>query len=481
MYGRIAITCTLIALINSTVAAGDVSFDIDWYSIDAGGGVVVGPTWQLTGTIGQPDAAPTAVAGVLELIPGFMAIAQSMTVVEETSIFQSIGTLSGEGNSSGVWGISGDGKTVVGYSLDDGVQEAIRWSQASGLVGLGFVPGGDDSTYAQCASFNGWLIGGAGVGEEGSAAWTWSEATGLTSIVPPGADQEMGFYPFNLRGMSADGGVLVGQAIVDGEEMAFRWSETEGFVALGDLPGSVVNSAAFAASGDGNVVVGRSVSDNGTEAFRWTQESGMVAMGDLPGGSFGSSALGVSADGSTIVGNASDATGSVPFRWTELTGMVSLGGLPGGDGTGNAYDVSANGGIVVGASDGPNGIEASIWNSTDGMRSVKEVLENNFGIDLTGWHLERAEGISDNGCVLAGRGVNPDGIDEGWVARLVLEEFANQDADCDVDLDDFEIVVECLTGPGQQPSNACAQADVDGDGFVDLRDAAALANTFTGG
>ena len=66
------------------------------------------------------------------------------------------------------------------------------------------------------------------------------------------------------------------------------------FVGVGDLPGGVISSQAFAVSADGLVVVGGSSSANGGEAFRWTQAGGMVGLGDLPGGSFSSVAWSVS-------------------------------------------------------------------------------------------------------------------------------------------------------------------------------------------
>ena len=59
------------------------------------------------------------------------------------------------------------------------------------------------------------------------------------------------------------------------------------FSGLGDLSGgSSFTSFARGVSADGTVVVGRSISVNGFEAFRWTQTDGMVGLGDLPSGGF---------------------------------------------------------------------------------------------------------------------------------------------------------------------------------------------------
>lgn len=58
------------------------------------------------------------------------------------------------------------------------------------------------------------------------------------------------------------------------------------FQGLGDLHGGEFSSIANGISPDGSVVVGSSRSVNGIEAFRWSEQQGMVGLGDLPGGIF---------------------------------------------------------------------------------------------------------------------------------------------------------------------------------------------------
>ena len=87
------------------------------------------------------------------------------------------------------------------------------------------------------------------------------------------------------NGTSADGSVVVGgtgSTTANGE--AYRWTEASGLVGLGDLPGGVFFSEAYATSADGSVVVGYSSSAEGFEAFRWTEATGMVGLGDVSGG-----------------------------------------------------------------------------------------------------------------------------------------------------------------------------------------------------
>ena len=47
------------------------SFSLDWYTIDGGGGKSSGGTFELNGTIGQPDAGAVMTGGGFELTGGF--------------------------------------------------------------------------------------------------------------------------------------------------------------------------------------------------------------------------------------------------------------------------------------------------------------------------------------------------------------------------------------------------------------------------
>jgi probable HAF family extracellular repeat protein len=254
---------------------------------------------------------------------------------------------------------SADGSVVVG----DTGNEAFRWTSGTGAVGLGDLPGGSDD----------------------------SEASGV----------------------SADGSVVVGSGTSASGVEAFRWTSGTGMVGLGDLPGGSPGSKALAISGDGSAIVGWGI-DPGAQAFRWTSGTGMVGLGYIPGGGAASEAWGVSADGSVIVGGGDSASSfAEAFRWTSGTGMVGLGDLAGGSFLSFAWDVSADGSVVVGYGTTAVGTEAFIWDAGHGMRNLKEVLTDDYGLDLTGWTLEIAYGISADGRTIVGNGNHG-----GWVAVI---------------------------------------------------------------
>jgi probable HAF family extracellular repeat protein len=217
--------------------------------------------------------------------------------------------------------------------------------------------------------------------------------------------------------VSADGKVAVGQSRPE----AFRW-ENGLMVGLGDLPGGALyEKIALAVSADGSVVAGRSDTAVYEEAFRWTESDGMVGLGNL--GNFDSVATAVSADGSVIVGYSRNAANAEEaFRWTESGGMVSLGDLPGQGFRSQANAVSADGSVVVGDSaDDPirygTNDHAFIWDEMNGIQNLKKVLLDK-GLDLSGWELFSATGVSADGRTVVGFGVNPAGDPEGWIAYL---------------------------------------------------------------
>ncbi|MCP4251299.1 MAG: hypothetical protein GY778_30045, partial [bacterium] len=316
---------------------------------------------------------------------------------------------------------SGDGSTVVGQGSPATLVEAFMW-QGGVMTGMGDIPG---------------------------------DASIMSSAL----------------GISADGSRIVGWGNPPGVFEAFRWTQATGMVGMGDLPGGAFGSWAYATSADGSVIVGQGTSALGEEAFRWTAGGGMVGLGDLPGGLFASRALAVSADGTTVVGWGRSAPGSFAFEkeafiWQGGT-MTGLGGLPGGDEVSTAYGVSADGAIVVGFAATAGPAEAFLWTAAEGMRSLQDILTVDFGLDLTGWQLTQANGISDDGLVIVGRGTNPDGVVEGWVVNLTPAcGYALCDVNDDglVNVADVAPFITVLLDPvAALPDERCA-ADANDDG-----------------
>ena len=54
--------------------ASGQSYSIDWFTIDGGGGTSTGGVYQVSGTVGQPDAGPTMSGGNYSVDGGFWSI-----------------------------------------------------------------------------------------------------------------------------------------------------------------------------------------------------------------------------------------------------------------------------------------------------------------------------------------------------------------------------------------------------------------------
>lgn len=350
----------------------------------------------------------------------FVSLVPARTFAQVTASFQGIGDLPGGNgrNLNEATAVSPDGSVVVGHSwTGESTYRAFRWTATTGMEVLETEPE-DDYSNANAASALGTIIVGwrpyyvPGLGGVGQAIVWENGAFRVLVGVPLGS---------GLLDVTPDGAMIVGTMPTDlghGPQQAFRFRDGA-LESLGSGPYGLGSEAA-GVSADGSVVVGKLYRPNMEEAMRWTSETGMVGLGwlsDNPGSSF---AEGVSSDGSTVVGtSAVSASESRAFRWKDGV-MMSLGGLSAADLNGTAFATSSDGWTVVGkAQVNPHIAEAAfIWDPVFGMRRITDVLTNVYGVDLDGWDLRTAYGVSDDGQTIVGLGFNPDGNLEGWVATI---------------------------------------------------------------
>jgi len=315
--------------------------------------------------------------------------------------------------------LSADGTVIVGQFTPTGATNvhAFRWTEVSGQVDLGGLFGVDVG--ATSASADGSVVVGFG-----DAPWRLTPQTGMVPLIP----FPPGFHSGQANDVSADGTVVVGT--INGANLPggvgfwepFRWTPSTGYFPLGNLGAPQTNGAAVSA--DGAVVVGFSNFGSHVEAFRWTAQTGMVGLGTVPGFP-NSMASDVSADGTVVVGTFAVNFAEAPaFRWTAQEGMVSLGDFSGGQFETSARAVSADGSVIVGSARAGNpGVDplqdssAFIWDAVHGVRALRDVLLEQ-GTDVTGWHLSYPFGMSADGHVIGGVGINPSGAPQPWLARL---------------------------------------------------------------
>jgi len=277
---------------------------------------------------------------------------------------------------TGVHGVSADGSVAVGFSCE----KAFRWTAETGMQPLT-----DGDSDARAVSADGTVVVGT---RDYDIAFRWTPTGGMRSLPDTVVATDV----------SADGSVVVGRTENARGAVPFRWTASGGTRRLGFLPGGGWDTKATAVSADGSTVVGYGYSDAARRSlgFRWTTEEGMQPLGETT-----SFPYDVSYNGSVIVGQSEGA-----FLWTEETGMVSLG-------PGYARAVSADGRVIVVNNGGP-----FLWTAETGVRSLKDILQDDCGLDLTGWTLSFAVAISADGLTIVGSGINPDGEQEPWLATI---------------------------------------------------------------
>lgn len=310
------------------------------------------------------------------------------------------------GRLSYIYGMSGDGRWVVGYSQNlNGQSRAFLWDAPDGLaIDLGLlhpeIP--NAGSIARDVSGDGTRVVGSysRAGMTRAFAWVKDATTGVTG------NEQM----FQLRSLD-DAGNWLADAISDDGRYAVGYSDgnaTTGLAMRWDLSG-------LAGGGVGSDVLLNLGSFTGVDGGR-------------------SAAKDVSADGRVVVGWADDADGiSRAFRWVEgATGghannvqMYDLGTLEPtrSDAASGARAVSRDGAYVVGWSTFGEDHDslAFRWTEETGMESVGAWLARN-GVTLAeGQVLTEATAVSDNGQVLSGIMEFPDSS-RAFIARVTSDE-----------------------------------------------------------
>lgn len=253
--------------------------------------------------------------------------------------------------------ISADGLTIVGQSSNsDGSAdwlEAYRWTVGDGMTGLGFLDvhtTGYRQSSAAAVSADGSVIAGYSSNSDGSKDWSeafrWTEAEGMVGLGYLN-DYTTGPRSSQASLISADGSTVIGDSTnSDGTRNwfeAFRWTADNGMVGLGFLgtpSGSAGENYARSLSADGSVIVGLSSTSTPYVYgdFRWSVDGGMQSVADwlgpdvdLTGMLLGADvgyiaqelAPFVSADGSTVAGTLTRADGSQTAYLARVGGLIT--------------------------------------------------------------------------------------------------------------------------------------------------------------
>lgn len=338
----------------------------------------------------------------LPLWAGSVACLATMTASTGVVIadIQSIGPLAGD-TSSGFVSFSIDGRALVARSRSSsGASTTFLWTPDQGTR---LPPAGLSALGA--VSAQGHFV----TGQFNSVAARWDTTTGTILQLPP----EL-LTPGRISG---DGRTITGQGSGVFAAKVTRWREG-GTVSTfqGDISGDLGRLGPI--SSDGSVAAAAITHNTGetstSSGFYW-DDAGVRR-------NLGGSALptAMTPDGTYLFGidvHYSGASHSNLARWRQdgtydilisYFNDKSFGEPVGVDGAGTTLAMNRTVGISL---------VPSLWRADTGYERVYDHLAV-AGVNLTGWTITRVSGMSPDGLIFAGEGVNPSGQSVVWYATI---------------------------------------------------------------
>jgi probable HAF family extracellular repeat protein len=187
---------------------------------------------------------------------------------------------SGRGNQDSAFDVNSDGSIIVGISQLGAHRTAFRWSAASGMQSLGTLPGAGEAGREKYSSAHGVsddgsvVVGSAYSADGGVSAFRWTETTGMVALGKlPGTT----IASSHAASLSATAAVIVGYAAgADRRTRATLWNPSgEAYVIqelLVDQGLDVALAGGFmtgatAVSADGQTIVGWGVGPGGAQGW----------------------------------------------------------------------------------------------------------------------------------------------------------------------------------------------------------------------
>jgi uncharacterized membrane protein len=321
--------------------------------------------------------------------------------------------------------ISADGSVVVGVARNSEQRYVpFRWTRADGMEVLAEEGG------AVAVSADGSVVVGVGA-LPADGVFRWTRALGAETIFEPLASEDS----LRVLAVSRDGAMVLGEASRQDYSASrlFVWEEGAGTRTLQNLPGYVgclVDRATFSGA-HGLVAAGECFDETRSEPFIWAGQDSLVALGPAD-------ALGdyepirpdaVSADGTAAVGAALRFNEeSRVYRWTEANGLELI-ELPDGYTNSNLVwkaTMSEDGSVVVGMLTG-TARHSFLWSASTGAVVLSP---------LAGHDTSVVAAVSADGSVAAGtsRSGNAGGTSVYWRADGVPHSIAEELATGGIDL-----------------------------------------------
>lgn len=409
-----------------------------------------------------------------KLLAVFVIMAPAVAEAQEAS-FRGLGFIHGNrfGGPGFASSISPDGTAVVGDETVNQYPQAFLWTDATGMIPLGNLQGFHPISQALGVSDEGRVVVGRSESPDGREAFRWTAQTGMIGL----GDFAGGVFQSGAWDITADGSLIVGIGTSEYGKFGFTWTEAGGMERLLPLNHQQFpngQSWAYGVSPSGDFIAGKSEAEVGAEAVLWDTDRAVQGLGDFAGGNINSRAYGVSDGSPVVVGQGEMEQGYSPFVWTAAGGFAAFDLPPGWNGRGRAFDVSADGRVIVGEAVASGFDVGFVWTPENGIEDIRDVLTGTHGLDLNGWRITSVRGVSADGSVFTGAGIDPNGVGQAWIAVIPRSCIADLNEDGTVDSLDFLLFLNLFV-------DFDPVADFNGDGFIDTLDFLAFLNVFSEG
>jgi uncharacterized membrane protein len=342
-------------------------------------------------------------------------------VCAATGVFRPLPDLPGGATESLAWGVSRDGSTIVGTSADALGQAAVRWT-AHGVHALDVDASGTRPYAAFAVSGDGRAVTGiTGPGMRGYI-WTASpDASGHRTRVLPSLPAAA-FPMTRAHDVDDAGRFVVGYSHTSDSTpaapriQAVYWdaqSSPPVVRPLGTTSAVLPISNAIAVSGDGLTITGDARGPGSIVPFVISRGAPAISTQPLTFLSTTDALGAISRDGRVVVGGV----GGRAFRYDASLRLLDA---PVTGWSAFAQALSDDGSTIVGWAQGPNIGDslAVVWDGDGHARRLDHWLSAEHQVDLTGWSLVAATGVSGDGRTIVGYGINPDGRTQAFAAVI---------------------------------------------------------------